>query len=138
MSDVQARQLTRNGTADPHSGASRVYGGDSNLVHVPDGQRAELGKAVAEFVDNIIRAAAALNMLEKPDDGAVDVVSWPNGPICPGCAMIVLFNASIEMAEQNGQPVKELAKTMANAYQKLADNPETGVTEEIEVILDCD
>jgi hypothetical protein len=118
--------LTRNGTADPDTGKSRVYGGDPKLVHIKDGTRKSVGEAVADFLEDEMRFRAAMNGKEA------------EGLICPGCAMIALFNAALLTAERNGQSKNELAHTMSAAFAKLVNNPEAGLTEEIEVILDPD
>lgn len=118
-------ELTRNGT--PDNGKARVYGGDCNLVHIADGTRKEVGEEIAMFLDDVIRDRAELQ--GKDTEGKY---------LCPGCAMIALFNASIITARNNGQPLSELARTMAHAYDRLLANPEAGLTEEIEVILDGD
>jgi hypothetical protein len=118
--------LTRNGTVDPDNGKSRVYGGDKDLVHIKDGTRREVGEAIADYLEDEIRYRA--NAEGKNIDGLV----------CPGCAMIALFNAAILTAERNGQSLTELGNTMSAAFAKLASNPQSGLTEEIEVILDPD
>lgn len=111
------RQISRNGTD------GRVYGGDSSLVHIPDGSRAEVGETVANYLDLQMRILARQNGK-----------AW-EGPLCPGCYMIALFNAAIHLAKANGQPLTELGRTMAHAFQKLAEGA-GGLTEEIEVMLD--
>lgn len=111
-------QLTRNGTQ------SRVYGGDPNLVHIADGERRKIGADIAQDVDEAMRENAMAN--EKPYEG----------PLCPGCYMIALFNAACELAVRNGQPLTELGATMAHAFSALARNPSAAGTEEIAVILD--
>ncbi len=115
------RDLTRNGTQ------GRVYGGDCNLVHIADGQRRNVGEQLAADIDAVIRTLA-----EKRGVNTDDKL------LCPGCYMIALFNAAIALADKNGQPRKELAKTMTHAFAELAADPDKGVTEEIEVILDND
>jgi hypothetical protein len=114
------KQLTRNGTD------GRVYGGDTGLVHIPDGDRRQVGWEIAACAEDIIRAHAKLAGRKY------------NGDLCPGCYMIALFNAAIHLAESNGQPLRELGLTMAKAFTDLAANPAAGVTEEITVILDPD
>jgi hypothetical protein len=52
--------------------------------------------------------------------------------------MIALFNAAIHMADANGQSRTELARTMSHAFNRLAAEPESGLSEEIKVILDGD
>ena len=104
----------------------RVYGGDPGLIHIPDGRRAEFGRKVASFLTD---------QMHHLDAG----ISWtPNGrykPLCPGCYMVALVNAAIELADRNGQSRKELGLSMANAFSRLAAGGPM-VREEIEVILD--
>lgn len=113
--------LTRNGTE------GRVYGGDCNLVHIKDGERSKVGELTAHALDAMMRTLAARQGNETE-----------NKALCPGCYMIALFNAALILARKNGQPVSELAHTMAAAFTKLASNVGEGLTEEIEVILDND
>jgi len=111
-------ELTRNGTD------GRVYGGDRDLVHIADKTRGNFGAELATTIDRAMRYRAR----------------WQGksyeGTLCPGCYMIALFNAAVTLAQRNGQPLTELGNTMANAFARLADNPNGGLTEEIEVILD--
>ena len=116
-------QLTQMGTPDPHTGVPRVYGGDQNLVHIPDGERRSVGVIIADLTERTIRQFS-----ENPDRPL----------ICPGCAMVALFNACVTMADRSCQSRRELARTMSLAFDLLAEDPGRGVTEEIEVILDCD
>lgn len=113
--------LTRNGTL------GRVYGGDCDLVHIADGQRANVGEQLAADIDAVIRSLA-----EKRG------VNTDDRLLCPGCYMIALVNAAIALADANKQPRKELARSMANAFTQLAFDPDKGMSEEIEVILDND
>jgi molybdopterin/thiamine biosynthesis adenylyltransferase len=112
-------KLTRNGTD------GRVYGGDKNLVHIPDGERKAAGALIAHEVDRIIRFMSTQSAIVKD-----------KGVLCPGCTMIAVLNAAIILAENNGQPLRELGATLGNAFLKLARNPENGLTEEIEVLVD--
>jgi hypothetical protein len=118
--DKARAMLTRNGTD------GRVYGGDTGLVHIPDGKRAFVGALTASFLSKKIRHIAAL--WDKPSEG----------PLCPGCYMVALFDAAVHLANANGQPLRELGLTMSKAFADLAANPAAGVTEEITVILDPD
>lgn len=126
--NTTAPALTRDGT-DGH-----VYGGDPNLIHVPDGLRREAGIRAGRAIDLIIRTIS--NRIPWPQRGV--------HPLCPGCYMIVLFNAAVWLARQNGQSLVELGYSMAAAFTHLAKAAEAGLvdgamTEEIEVILDpCD
>lgn len=116
-----APALTRDGTD------GRVYGGDPNLIHVPDGQRRKTGELAAMAIDLIMRRVS-------------NRIPWPQRGmklLCPGCYMIVLFNAAITLARLNGQPLEELGATLGRAFTRLAetgDNAE-GI-EEIEVLID--
>lgn len=114
-------ELTRNGTD------GRIYGGDCNLVHIKDGQRKAVGESIAFDTEEVIRHLAQKAGIDT--DGK---------PLCPGCYMIALFNAAIHLADANGQPRVELGRTMSKAFEKLALDPASGLTEEIEVILDND
>ena len=95
--------LTRNGTN------GRTYGGDENLIHVPDGFRGAYGKRVADFVDQIMREGAEGRTPEEIEAQA----------LCPGCYMVVMFNASLYLAARSGQHPAELSATLGMAYAEL-------------------
>lgn len=115
---------TQNGTQ------GRAYGGDCELVHVADGQRAAMGRNVAVVLDSFMRAAAEANGMRSAEDAYTQ-------DLCPGCYMIVAFNMLVCLAEENDQNLQELACTMARAFAKLAEGGKTAARmEEIEVILD--
>lgn len=101
----------------------RVYGGKPNYVHIPDGKRKMVGQDIAQFVDSLMRVLSE-------GDGS------KSKPLCPGCFMIALFNAAVYLADQNGQSRSELGRSMAAAFQALADNPQAGLTEEMAIKLD--
>jgi hypothetical protein len=115
--------LTREGTN------GRVYGGDPNLIHVPDGRRREAGRMAGKAIDFIMRQIT-------------ESFPWPQRRfklLCPGCYMVVLFNAAVWLAKQNGQPLTELGNSLGSAFLLLAANPTDEGIEEIEVQLDpCD
>lgn len=113
--------LTHNGTQ------GRAYGGDPNLVHIPDHHREDVGKALADQLTALMRALGTLGMGHeaKPYDG--------DNPLCPGCYMIALFDAAIELARREGQPVKELGYSMALLFTKLAQEGQYRATEEMVV-----
>lgn len=117
-------ELTRNGTD------GRVYGGDCGLIHVADGKRADAGRSVARFVDTQMRQQAVLSGARTGDEAETQ-------PLCPGCYMIVGFNALVTLAQQNGQPLRELAATMARAFDALANGGADAI-EEINIILDSE
>ena len=106
---------------------SRVYGGVCDYVHIADKTRKLMGQRVASYVDRTMRELAKAE--GKQTEGKL---------ICPGCSMIALFNAAIALADDNGQSRAELGRTMAQAFAKLASDPASGMTEEIEVLLDND
>lgn len=51
--------------------------------------------------------------------------------LCPGCYMIALFDAAVELAKREGQPVQELGASMAELFTKLAEQGEYRATEEM-------
>ena len=109
--------LTRNGTD------GRVYGGDDNLLHLPDGKRAHYGREVADFVDSTFR--------------------WLNGGdherrLCPGCYMVAIYDAAVALAQRNGQDFRELGRSLSQAFARLADEqPANPYIEHIEVACDA-
>jgi hypothetical protein len=116
--------LTQNGNQ------GRVYGGDPELVHIPDGQRIEMGARLAARLNDLMRSTAKANG---------DKQAYYSGkPLCPGCYMVALFNAAVTLAKVSGQPLAELGRSMAGAFNALADCPEgdTACIESITVKLD--
>lgn len=103
-----------------------VYRGDPNLIHVSDGKRAEAGRAVARLIDQMMRKHAKDRTEEERYAQA----------LCPGCYMVVLYDAALALSDANGQSRRELAASLSEAFAKLAEDPERGFTEEIRVILD--
>lgn len=107
----------------------RVYGGDTGLIHIEDGERREVGAWLASMLDQRMRADAYES--ERRTDKQAQTQD-----LCPGCYMVAIFNCAIELAKDNGQDLKELGKTMAKAFKRLARNPAESNIEHIEVILD--
>lgn len=110
----------------------RVYGGDCDLIHVADGKRADAGRSVAHYLDGMMREYAYRS-------GTRTSAQADTQALCPGCYMIVGFNALVTLAKENGQSMRELGLTMAQAFQALAEcTDESGdaCMEEINVILD--
>lgn len=110
----------------------RVYGGDCDLIHIADGNRATIGAQMATMLDMTMRMDAA-------QDGRRTLEQAMAQDLCPGCYMIAGLNMLVTLAEQNGQSLSELGRTMAAAFTMLADQAETGQgfhPEEIAVILD--
>src|SRR6476469_7412192 len=110
----------------------RVYGGNPNLVHVPDGMRSKLGKRAAHDVDTSIRMVAASKMVEQQKSFKA---AWQQ-PLCPGCYMVVGFNMMLTLAQRNGQSITEMARTMKNAFARLEECQSPECIEEILVLLD--
>lgn len=112
----------------------RVYGGDPNLIHIADGMRADVGRVIAEAVD--------LQMRKRADDDRArtwnQIWGTERQTLCPGCYMVVGFNALLTLAERNGQSLRELGLTMAQAFAKLAEDQSPHTIEEILVILDSE
>lgn len=81
----------------------RVYGGDANLLHIPDGRRGEFGEEIAVFVTTRMR---------EMNGGRED-------PLCPGCYMIALMCAAVTLARRNGQNIVELRDALGNAFETL-------------------
>lgn len=93
-------KLTRNGTD------GRVYGGDENLLHLPDGYRAHYGGVIAELTDAMFRGINGGDRESR---------------LCPGCYMVAMYDAAVALAIENGQDLGELGRSMAAAFQRLAD-----------------
>lgn len=115
----------------------RVYGGDPGLVHIPDGERAEVGQWLAGMLGKGMRVRAVLQKAQPGEEGA----RWAEHqamPLCPGCYMVALFNAAVALAKESGQPLAELGRSMAGAFNALADCPEgdAACIESIQVKLD--
>lgn len=112
-----------------HSGTDgRTYGGDPSLVHIPDHHRVDVGKAIADSLTAIMRMVGTLGVGHDAEPYEGDKA------LCPGCYMIALFDASIELAKREGQSVQELGYSMAQLFTKLAEQGEYRATEEMIVI----
>lgn len=116
------QQLTHNGTQ------GRSYGGDPNLIHIPDHHREDVGKAIADTLTAFMRTLGTLGVGHEVELYDADK------PLCPGCYMIALFDAAVELAKREGQPVKELGLSMAQLFTKLAEEGAYRATEEMTVI----
>ena len=81
----------------------RVYGGDPELLHIPDGRRGEFGQEIADFITR---------RMQEMNGGRTD-------PLCPGCYMIALMCAGITLARLNGQSIVELRDALGNAFETL-------------------
>ena len=114
-------KLTHNGTG------GRAYGGDPDLIHIPDHHRADVGVAIASQVDALMRVLGVLGVGHEP--APMD----SEKPLCPGCYMIALFDAAVELARREGQPVTELGYSMAQMFYSLAQDGSYRPTEEMVV-----
>lgn len=116
---------TQNGTD------GRVYGGDCDLIHVADGQRAQLGRDMAYILGQQMRRDAF-------NRGDRTLIQAAEQSLCPGCYMVVGFDMMVTLARQNGQSLRELGRTMAQAFAFLAecDESDADCIESIHVILD--
>ena len=109
---------------------TQVYRGKPEFVHIEDGQRAAMGRMVAQLLCDEIRAAA----FRKGKRDAYDVPA-----VCPGCYMVAVFNCAIELARINGQSLTELGNSLGNAFKALAqDGGHAESIESIEVQLDAE
>lgn len=120
--------ISRNGTE------GRVYGGDCSLIHCEDGKRVLDGARMAGALDLHMRHNAAIR-----GEGIVAAATFP---LCPGCYMVVGVNMLAMLAEDNGQPITELAASMVAAWQRILESSghpfdyAAARTEEIQIILD--
>lgn len=106
-----------------HSGTDgRTYGGDPNLVHIPDHHRKDLARAVADTLASEMRFSAKVNNTKS------------DGDLCPGCYMIAVFDMAIHLAKDTGQDVRELGHTLSKAFADLAAKGEYTLTEEMLII----
>jgi hypothetical protein len=94
-------------------------------VHIPDHHRADVGRVVANELEATMRLLGTLGVGHdaKPATG--------NDPLCPGCYMIALYDAALEMARRTGQPLHELGASMAWMFKGLEDDPEFRPIEEM-------
>lgn len=106
------------------------YTGDPNRIHIKDGERGELGHDLAGVLDEQMRLRYTGERTEY---------QLLTQMLCPGCFMIAGFNMLLTLADGNGVPRSELAHFMGLAFEQLKANPEMGLTEAIEDLLDpCD
>ena len=107
-----------------------VYRGACDLIHIQDGQRAEVGGTLANRLDAIMRSRAV-------SSGARTFEQARSLSLCPGCYMVALFNAAVTLAKANGQSMSELGNSMADAFRALADGGADRM-ESITVALDAE
>lgn len=117
---------------------SKVYRGNPALVHIPDGQRAGVGKELARHLDYLIRDRA-IDADESPDYSKFAGIVDGTTPLCPGCYMVAIFNCAIASARANGQSLTELGNSLGDAFKALAqDGSHEESLESIVVQLDSD
>lgn len=112
-----------------HAGtAGRTYGGDPNLIHIPDHHRVDVGRSIADVLESEMRLLGTLGVGHDAKPATSD------DPLCPGCYMIALFDAAVILAERTGQNVQELGASMAQLFTKLAKEGKYQPTEEMTVV----
>lgn len=99
---------------DPKGTNGRVFGGDCDLIHIADGQRARHGKEAADFIDRNMRLEAFANGTRTKEQAETQ-------DLCPGCYSVVIFNAALELARRSGFNTKLLARTLEGAFRQLAE-----------------
>lgn len=115
-------KLSHNGTA------GRTYGGDPSLVHIPDHHRTDVGRAIANELESLMRLLGSLGVGHEAKSPEAD------DPLCPGCYMIALFDAAVILAERTGQDVRELGASMAGLFTGLAEGGKYQPTEEMIIV----
>jgi hypothetical protein len=114
---------------DPTNG--RVYGGDTGLIHIEDGNRASIGFWLAQCLDEKMRKDAINDVRRNKKEAREQ-------SLCPGCYMVAIFNAAVSLATRNGQSLRELGVSMSLAFRELALDPDGDNIniESIGVVLD--
>jgi hypothetical protein len=117
-----------------------VYRGACDLIHIQDGQRAETGATLAGYLDTMMRTDAL-------NDGTRTYAQTfgPDAqPLCPGCYMVAVYNMAITLAQENGQSLAEMGRSLSRAFANLAALADEGATgdalrmESIAVALDAE
>lgn len=98
---------------DPKGTNGRMFGGDCDLIHVPNGTRKIHGKQAADFIDRNMRQAAFVSGNRTKHQSETQ-------DLCPGCYSIVLFNAAVELAKRSGFSHRDLGRTLAAAFSAMA------------------
>lgn len=109
---------------------SQMFYRGTDRVHISDGFRGDVGREVAEHVDQQMRADAVTDGLLTNEQ-----VYGERKPLCPGCYMSAMYNALRELAVRNGQSLSELGRTMSAQFAKLVE-ADTGPVEEVWVLRD--
>lgn len=80
--------------------------------------RSGLDSRVADFIEVQMRLGAE----GRTDD------ERSTQDLCPGCFMVVGFNALVDLADRFGQTRRERDLTMADAFLKLAEGDDSAST----------
>lgn len=75
-----------------------------------------MGEETAYYLDQLMRNKA----WENESRNEAQCFGEQKQNLCPGCYMTVMYNATLTLAERNGQDVHELAATMAKTFKELA------------------
>lgn len=120
---VSHRPEPGHGATRKQGTSGRTYGGAKDLVHIPDHRRKDVGIMLAEHLERLQREVAVIPGAERK-------------LLCPGCYMIALIDAAVWLAENNGQPIHELGRTMERAFGHIAvsGDYDRSLIEEIEVV----
>lgn len=98
---------------NPQGTDGRVFGGDCDLVHIPDGMRAFHGQMAANEIERNMREAAYIS-------GARSKAQAQTQDLCPGCYSVVIFNAALELAKRSKFDTRALGLTLSKAFAQLA------------------
>lgn len=122
-----------NATPDPHTGATRVYGGDCGLIHIPDGERGSFAAGIAGHLDRQMRAIATRELWRKGELTEEADAKLDTDSLCPGCYMVAGYDMLVHLARLNGQDPRELALTMIHEFGKLLNEPDRPLIEHVDV-----
>ena len=114
-----------------------VYRGREDRVHIADGQRAEQGYILAGVLEDNMREDEFLRLFVAGADPDTAARESHNKPLCPGCYMTAVFNMAVKLAQDNGQSLRELGRTLAGEFQRLAEGGPSRI-EEVRVVLDSE
>ena len=102
-----------------------VYRGAADLIHIADGQRAAFGEELAQHLAARMRRADWARRLLAGETDAEAARLSQGLPLCPGCYMVAMFDATLALARDSGQDIAEMAglslETTIRAIRKLAD-----------------
>lgn len=99
------------------------YRGNAELVHIPDGERTAVGRWLADMLGKGMRTRHVVDSA-PPGGETAALTKAQEMPLCAGCYMTAVFNAAVFLAKDSGQSLAELGRTMAAAFQQLADCPD--------------